>query len=401
MQPHPRPRSAILVGPASRRHRPPLNAEALAHISLIGLFAFAVIAALWLAQAIVVPVAAAIVVGLVLGPVVDRLMRLGLPEWAAAAVVLVAATIAVHLVLAACALPLLGWIDRAPEVWSAVREKLAPLKSAVVELGRVTTMVERATGLDQAGAQVAIAGPGVLGNVASVAPAMLAQLVIFAATLFFFLATRRSLRRAIFGLCLSRTARLTAARVFADAEFVLSRYFGVITLINLGLGVATAIVAALFGLPTPALWGVIAAILNFAPYVGPAIVTGVLFAVGLASLDSIWSAALMALAFVGLNTLEGQIVTPMVLGRRLTLNPLMIFLAIAVWLWLWGPVGAFIAVPSLLVASIVVDRLSGGAGRRFGRLDHAADEPAPPPARPLAVAGFASGPRPTRPVAGP
>jgi len=366
----PRPSSAILVTPDIRRTRPPLTAETLAHVAVIGLFLLALIAALWFAQAIVMPAAAAIVLGLVLGPAVDRLSRFGLGEPLAAAVVVIAAFVAVHGILALCALPLLTWIDRAPEVWSAVREKLEPLKSAVVELVRVSSMVERATGLDSAGGSVSVAGPGVLSNVATAAPALVAQLVIFAATLYFFLATRRDLRRAMLGLCLSRRSRLTAARVLADSEKVLSHYFAVITLINIALGIATALVAALFGLPSPGLWGVLAAVLNFAPYVGPAVLAVVVFSVGLASLDSLWTAVLLVGVVVALDTIEGQFVTPAVLGRRMTLNPLMIFLAIGAWLWLWGPLGAFIAVPSLLIGSVLVDRLAGrsklpaaGAGR--------------------------------------
>jgi len=338
--------------------RPPVSGATLSHAATIGLFVFALVAALWFAAAIAVPVAAAIVVGMVLGPFVDRLGRLGLPAFVAAAAVCLAAILLFHAVLAACALPLLGWIDRAPELWGDIRVKLEPLKEAVTSLGEVTKMVERAAGLDERG-MVAVAGPGFLSNLATAAPAMVAEAIIFAGTLFFFLATRRDLKRAILGLCISRRTRLAAARIFTDSETVLSRYFSIITVINIGLGVATTLLAFLAGLPTPALWGVLAAVLNFAPYIGPALVTFILFMVSLATSDTIWQAAAVAGAFVALTTVEGQFITPAVLGRHHTLNPLLIFIAIAWWLWLWGPVGAFIAVPFLLIGTVAIDRLVG------------------------------------------
>lgn len=356
------PSFSSLSPPSYRVVRPPVSGATLSQGAMIGLFVFALIAALWFAAALAVPIAAALVVGLVLGPFVDRLGRLGLPAFVSAALVCIAALVVVHAMLALCALPMLDWIDRAPQLWEEVRVKLAPLKDAVTELGEMTKMVERAAGLDEQG-MVAVAGPGFLSNLATAAPAMAAEVVIFAGTLFFFLATRRDLKRAILGVCLSRRTRLAAARIFSDSETVLSRYFTVITIINIGLGVATGLVAFAAGLPSPALWGALAAILNFAPYVGPAIVTAVLFLVALASLDTVWSAALVALTFVALTTVEGQFITPAVLGRHHTLNPLLIFIAIAWWLWLWGPVGAFIAVPFLLIGSVAVARLIGRDSR--------------------------------------
>jgi predicted PurR-regulated permease PerM len=362
------PLTAASAASRPSRRRPPLSAATLSQTALIGLFAMAIVAALWFTQAITVPITAAIVLGLVLGPFVDRLVRAGMPEFVAAGLVVALGLVAAQALLALCAFPLLTWVDRAPEIWEAIREKLAPLKSAVVELARLTSTVERATGLDSAGPKVAVAGPGVLGNVASFAPAVVAQFIIFVGTLFFYLASRRELHRGILGLCLSRRARFATARILTDSEYSLSRYFGAITLINLGLGAATAVLAMVFGLPSPTVWGALAAVLNFAPYVGAAVVTVVLFAVGLASLDTVWAAGLLSLSYVGLSTIEGQFVTPAVLGRHLTLNPLMIFIATAAWLWLWGPVGAFIAVPSLLIGSIVVDRLAGRATTRSDRM---------------------------------
>jgi predicted PurR-regulated permease PerM len=111
------------------------------------------------------------------------------------------------------------------------------------------------------------------------------------------------------------------------------------------------------GLPNPLLWGVLAAVLNYVPYIGPGIVTGTLAVVGLLTFPSTTDALIAPVAFLGIVTVEGQIITPTVLGRRLELNPFAVFLAIAFCTWLWGPIGAFIAVPILMSGTLMLAHL--------------------------------------------
>ncbi|WP_181700274.1 AI-2E family transporter [Chthonobacter albigriseus] len=341
-----------------RRGRAPVDGVALARTAIIGLFVIALTAAVYVAAPLVVPVTLALVFGMVLGPVCDRMIRRGLPPFAAAALIVVAGIAAVHGLVAAFAYPTLEWLDRAPEIWDAMREKLAPVRLMVEQLNTLSDTVEQAAGMSGGGLQVDMR-KGMLASAVTMLPELAAQLVLFIGTLFFFLATRRELRRALLGLCIHRRARLTAAHIISDAESALSRYFGTITAINVVLGLATAALAYAYGLPAPALWGVLGAVLNYAPYVGPALVTAILFGVGIVSTDTLTQAMLPPLTFVALQTVEGQFITPAVLGRQLTLNPLVIFIAIAFWLWLWGPVGAFVAVPLVLIGSVAVDRLAG------------------------------------------
>jgi predicted PurR-regulated permease PerM len=126
------------------------------------------------------------------------------------------------------------------------------------------------------------------------------------------------------------------------------------------LGVVVALGAWVFGFPNPLIFGVLAALLNYLPYIGPACMALILFAVGLVTFPTLGYALLPPACFVGLTTIEGQIITPTVMGHRLTLNPLAVFLAIAFWAWLWGPMGAFLAVPLLIVGMVIVSHLFPG-----------------------------------------
>jgi predicted PurR-regulated permease PerM len=135
----------------------------------------------------------------------------------------------------------------------------------------------------------------------------------------------------------------------------LSRYFGTLAIVNLCLGTVAAGLAWAVNLPHPFLWGVLAATLNFIPYLGPAIMVATLFVIGLMSFSTLGHALIAPLAWIGMTTLEGQFITPTIIGHRLTLNPFLVFLSIAFWAWMWGPLGAFLAVP-LLISAVVVER---------------------------------------------
>ena len=146
-------------------------------------------------------------------------------------------------------------------------------------------------------------------------------------------------------------------RIANDIEENLASYVAVVTVINLALGTIVAAGAWLLGLPSPLILGLLAMLLNYIPYVGPTCMAFILLAIGFATFSSLTQALVAPAALIVLCTLEGHLVTPAVLGNRLTLNPLLVFLAIAFWSWLWGPIGAFLAVPLLIVAMVIIDHL--------------------------------------------
>jgi predicted PurR-regulated permease PerM len=148
-----------------------------------------------------------------------------------------------------------------------------------------------------------------------------------------------------------------AKNILKDIQINRSIYFGTLTVVNICLGIAATVVTWLVGLPHPFLWGMLTAVLSFIPYLGAAIVVATLFVVGLLVLSTLSQAVIAPLAYIGITALEGQLITPALMGHRLTINPFLVFLSIAFWTWMWGPVGAFLAVPILLCAMVAVRRL--------------------------------------------
>jgi predicted PurR-regulated permease PerM len=148
--------------------------------------------------------------------------------------------------------------------------------------------------------------------------------------------------------------RWRAAHVFRDVETKVSRFLISATIINLGVGVATFFAMWALGMPSPLLWGGLAAVLNFIPYIGQAVMLAVLFAVGLGTYTDWVQILLPVAAYAAINVTADQLVFPHLVGKALTLNPFFIFVSIAFWMWLWGPMGGFVAVPSLLVLQSVI-----------------------------------------------
>ena len=177
--------------------------------------------------------------------------------------------------------------------------------------------------------------------------------MVFLVTLIFFLAVQGDFRRYLVSLFTERDSKLRFLRIANDVEHNLASYVAVVTTINVALGGIVAAGAWLFGLPNPLLFGVLATILNYIPYIGPACMAMILFSVGLVTFATLTYALLPPACFVVLATVEGNMITPTILGHRLTLNPLTIFLALAFWAWLWGPMGAFLAVPLSIVALVI------------------------------------------------
>jgi predicted PurR-regulated permease PerM len=149
-------------------------------------------------------------------------------------------------------------------------------------------------------------------------------------------------------------------KVIGAVRTEVSRYYVSVALINLGLGLGTAIITMLLGMPNPLLWGAVAAVLNFVPYVGPAITLMLLTIVAFVTFQSIGHVAAVAGSFLALATIEGQFIQPLILGRRLELNPLIVFLALWFWGWFWGIPGIIIAVPSLVVLKVIGEHSKNG-----------------------------------------
>ena len=184
-----------------------------------------------------------------------------------------------------------------------------------------------------------------------------AEFLLFFATLVLFIASWKDLRRALVMTFADRDARLKALRILNEIEAQLGSYLLTVTLINTGVGIATGVVCAVAHMPNPAGLGTLAATLNFIPIIGPVATFAILLLVGVIALPTIGTALIAPIAFVGIAFLEGHFITPTIIGRRLALNALAVLLALAFWSWLWGPMGAFLSSPLLIVALVLKEHL--------------------------------------------
>jgi predicted PurR-regulated permease PerM len=196
-----------------------------------------------------------------------------------------------------------------------------------------------------------------LTDIAFLAPAIGAQVLIFLASLYFYIATREHIRVSVLSLCVSRRMRWRTAHVFRDVEQRVSRFLLSVTVINLCVGIAVSIAMWVIGMPSPILWGAMAAVLNYIPYVGQGTMVVMLLLVGFGTQDGLQAILTPTILYLAINFLEGQIITPHLIGRTLTLNPFLIFLSISFWLWIWGPVGGLVAVPSLLILTSLLSHV--------------------------------------------
>jgi predicted PurR-regulated permease PerM len=249
--------------------------------------------------------------------------------------------------------PALDWIGKAPDIGRNIQEKLHILDRPLAALQDLRDALLPSDKKGSLGVDImSFVQPAVL----IVTPAI-GQVLTFFGTLFFMLLGRSRLRRVLVAFFDERDTRLRTLKIMNDIEQNLTGYLSIVVIINVAIGLCGGFAAWVTGLPDPVAWAVLGFILNFIPYIGALIMEAALFMVGLVAFPTLSHALIAPLLFLALATLEGHFITPSIIGHRLTLNPLTVFLALVFWTWLWGPVGAFLAVPLLIVALVVIDHL--------------------------------------------
>jgi predicted PurR-regulated permease PerM len=353
----------VLTPSASRTPHPPkrLISEAQfdrmlgisSRLALLFIGAVVFVAVLKQGQAILVPVSLAIVIGIVFGPVADRLESRGVRPGVSAAIVVLMFLALIVSSIVLFAVPLSEWIGRLPSIWGRLQEEMVAWREPILAISGFVDQIGAALGGGTSAMTVQVEDGSNVIDIALIAPAILGDILIFLASLYFYVATRDNIRIAILSVLVTRRMRWRTAHVFNAVETKVSRFLIAVTILNVGVGIVMTIVTFAFGLPTPLLWGVIAAVLNYIPYVGQALMIGILLLVGFATQPDL----VLVLAPVGIymlvNLVEGQFLFPTFVGRTVTLNPFLIFLSIIFWIWLWGPVGSLLAVPSLLILQSV------------------------------------------------
>ena len=330
---------------------------------------------LYTAAAFFMPLVLALLLALTLAPVVRALHRRGLSEGLAAGLVMLLFTLGVGATIAALSTPFFQLVDDAPRLASQVRERFEELRAPIETVTDVADQVDEATGGGDGVGQVVVQQPGILSQVAGSALSIATTTVIVAILTLFLLASGDHFSEQIVK---SFATLRDKKRTVRDGEARISRYLLTITVINGGLGIAVGLAMWALGMPTPFLWGVMAAVINFLPYVGSLIGIGVVGMVALVHYPTVGAALLPPLAYFACTAVEGQFVTPTIVGRRLRINTVAVFVAVAFWSFLWSIPGALMAVPILVLVKVLCDNIDGlrGLGRFLSA--EADDEPDPP-----------------------
>lgn len=328
-------------------------------LATIGLFVIALLWCAYVAKPVIVPVLLAWVIATIVLPLVNGAEARGMPRVLASALatlLLLVLTVGMLLLLST---PVTYWIGRASEVGSLIRAKLQTFNQPLEllqDLQKSLNAIGSGSGANAIKVETST-GASVVETIFSALTPAVSQALLFIGALMFYLVYQKRIRSLFVKLVKEREDRLALMRRLTDIDSSMSVYFGTFTLVNICLGVVTTLLTWAVGLPNPLLWGVLSCVLNYVPYIGPGIVIGTLAVVGLLTFPSTTDALIAPIAYVAIVTVEGQIITPTVVGRRLELNPFAVFLAIAFCTWLWGPIGAFLAVPLLMSGTLLLSHL--------------------------------------------
>ncbi len=340
--------------PESKGELPPIvRRSELVALALVGLLIIGVIAVLYIAKAFFLPVVMAFVVGTMLSPAANFLERCRVPRALAAVLIVTAVAAVVAFVIGLFSSPLMEWSTHLPEFAARLKDKLQVFNRLL------PLWQELQHGFGSPGALSGFQMPKfdwVQPTIQFLTPTF-TEFLLFFATLIMFIASWRDLRRALIMTFGVRETRLKTLRILNEIEVHLGNYLLTVTMINIGVGLATGIVCILAQMPRPGGLGALAATLNFIPIIGPIVTFLVLCIVGIIALPSLGAALIAPLAICGIAFLEGHFVTPTIVGRRLALNALAVFLGIAFWTWMWGPMGAFLSSPLLIVGLILKEHL--------------------------------------------
>ena len=358
----PIPAEALAAGDAAPAPVPRPRASIAASV----LATLAVGYTLWAAQDLILPVLLAMFFALVGNPIIRLLRRLYVPRFISAILVLSLGMVATLALGRQLAQPAGEWIREAPRELRDLAPKLRTLTKPVTEANRAAENIARAAGGESSKSVTVVrTEANDPYKVLTSTPRAIASVLAVVLLTFFFMVYGGALQRNAVALLPSRQQKKLTVEILQSIETEISRYVFTISIINLMVGLVFAGLLH-FALAVPPdealLWGTMAALLNFAPYVGPLIGMIVMLLMGFVSYDDPLQTLLPALIYLGLHTLEGQIVTPIVLGRRMALSPLVLILALMVFGWLWGIIGLLLAVPLLVCVKLVLARVEGFEG---------------------------------------
>lgn len=372
--------------------------------AIIGIFLILAVEALATARAFLLPVILALLLALVFSPLRRSMQRVGINSGISAALITLTLLVGMGGLGLGLMAPIGRWVDDAPRISQEFETKLRDLRGAAAGMMDAAEQVEKITSGDTASEEpqvgqpiegpkppekVVVKEPGAASTLVWATPQIIGQVLFTLTLLFFLLASGDMFYEKLVHVIPKFKDKRRAIRIARDIERQLSRYLLTITVINAGLGVGIAIAMLLAGMPSPILFGVIAFLLNFVPYLGAIMGVALSFGVGVVSLETVQEALFAAGLYLSLTTIEGQFVTPYFVGRSLRLNTVMVFLSVTFWAWLWSIVGMLLATPLLVLIKTLCEHipslqnfgsfLSGRGEERNEEPEEAATPKAPEP----------------------
>jgi predicted PurR-regulated permease PerM len=346
---------------ARRVRRLTLAQEELRLISaLVVLIGFGVFLALpfvlSIGSVVFLPIAAALVLTVILSPLADWLARLGLPNALASAIALLILIGGVLLALALIFQPALTLVEQIPTLIDTVGRRFTELRDQFAWLARINERIAEMSG-DGKRREVVLAEPSLLATIAFATPSVIVEFILTLLMTFFMVEARVRLRqKLLFGRASFGTS-IKAARALREVQDRVASYILTVAMINAGVGVVAALGAWALGLPAPIMWGGLAMIMNFVPYIGPMLMVALTALFGIGTSETVLLGLLPAAAYLALHTIEANVVTPAILGARFTMNPVLILIALSYFTWIWGVLGALLSVPILLILTALFDHL--------------------------------------------
>lgn len=330
-------------------------------LSLTGLFFLACFYTLYFARDFFLPVLLAVVLNFLFAPVVRALKRFRIPEALSSALVILAALLLAGFLAYELSGPLTEWLEKAPETGAQLQKKFQPLRKYFEKMAATSEQVEKLASTkpenQKAPQRVELKKAGLLDTLFSGTSKLVFSLLVVIVLLYFLLASGDLFLGKLVHVLPSLADKKKAVQIAREIEGNISQYLLTITIINAGIGVLGGLLFWALGMPNPALWGAIAGLLNFIPTVGALSMAVLLTLVATTAFPSLTHALLVPAAFLALTILVGTFISPLIMGRRLTLNPVVIFLGLSFWGWLWGIPGALLAVPMLAMFKIFCDHI--------------------------------------------
>ena len=316
-------------------------------------------AVVYFGKDIVMPVALGLLITLTLTPPVRWLRRRGVPAAAAAIGVVLLVGSSIGLGAWFLSEPVADLVESAPQIGERIKARMRDVESTAGSLTEVGEQIDELAGADGDTQVVTIEQPGLVSSATSTLASGLTSLAVALVFALFMLGSGDLFYEKLVAAMPAFREKRKAMRIVRDVEDNVSRYLFTITLINAALGLVIGTGLALYGMPGAALWGVIAAVMNFLPFVGAFVGAGLLAVISIGHYDTLPLALIPPAIYLTCTTIEGNVITPLIVGHRLELNVVAVFLAVAVWGWFWGIAGALMAVPLLVVFKVLCEHVAG------------------------------------------